>query len=281
VNVSAYATSRDKRRISIPWNVLNSASRGDILDNPVPFIPFKSLDPTHASIGDVYGAFNTILAEQKKGERPLHFSLDRETLHCISVDEEKAKKALEQPSPKKTKRKKTQRVVQSDEDLPDFSPAVPSGNARSESNPVPRAEGQYQLILLQFVAYEQILASSLSRNPTTSSPLTAVHDSDPASNPVAARNVGNTKFQGRKRKGQPEAEESTASGLPAKKLKSNAPAKGKATKSAKAKKMPPNSEPDVPATEPTHDDASTSGQPSTDVVMWQGKPLPVREKSGR
>lgn len=147
VNISAYATSRDKRRISIPWNVLNSASRSDILDNPVPFIPFKSLNPTHTSIGDIYGALHTILAEQKKGERPLHFSLNRETLHCISVDEEKAKKALEQPLPKRTmtKRKKAQRVVQSDEDMPDFSPVVPSGNVRSESIPVPRAEGQQQI----------------------------------------------------------------------------------------------------------------------------------------
>jgi len=68
---------------------------------------------------------------------------------------------------------------------------------------------------------------------------------------------------------------------PATELKLNAPAKEKAMKSAKAKKMPPNLEPDAPVTEPTHDDASTSGQPSTDVVMWQGKPLPVCEKSGQ
>jgi len=32
---------------------------------------------------------------------------------------------------------------------------------------------------------------------------------------------------------------------------------------------------------PTHDDASTSGQPSAGVVMWQGKPIPVREQSSR
>ena len=134
-----------------------------------------------------------------------------------------------------------------------------------------------KLILLQIVAYELILASSLSRDPTTSSPLTPVHDSDPASNKKS-------QTQARKRKGQPEAEESTGSGLPAKKSKSklsNAPTKEKATKSAKAKKVPPNSGPNAPATEPTHDDASTSGQPSAGVVMWQGKPIPVREQSSR
>jgi hypothetical protein len=45
--------------------------------------------------------------------------------------------------------------------------------------------------------------------------------------------------------------------------------------------VPPNSGPNAPATEPTHDDASTSGQPSAGVVMWQGKPIPVREQSSR
>jgi hypothetical protein len=122
--------------------VLNSTSRSDLLDNPVPFIPFKSLDPTRASISDVYGALHTILAEQEKGERPLHFSLNRETLHYVSVDEEKAKKASRQPTPKKTK--KFRRMVESDEDLPDFSPQVPSGNVWSEIQPIPVPHSECQ-----------------------------------------------------------------------------------------------------------------------------------------
>ena len=63
-------------------------------------------------------------------------------LHYISVNEEKAEKALEQPLPKRTKRKKTQRGVESDEDVPNFSPVVPSGNARSKSILVPHVKGQ-------------------------------------------------------------------------------------------------------------------------------------------
>jgi hypothetical protein len=143
----AYATSRDKRRLSIPWDVLNSTSRSDLLDNPVPFIPFKSLDPTRASISDVYGALHTILEEQEKGERPLHFSLNRETLHSVSVDEEKAKKASGQPTPKKDEKKKSRRMIESDEGLPDFSPQVPSGNVWPDIQPilVPHSECQYRI----------------------------------------------------------------------------------------------------------------------------------------
>ena len=120
-----------------------------------------------------------------------------------------------------------------------------------------------KLILLQFVAYKPILAPSLPQAPAAFSPLTPAHDSDPASNTIAASNAGNTKSQTqvRKQKGPPEAEVGIGSSHPTKKLKSNAPKKEKAAKSTK--KMPDNSKPNAPATEPTHDDASTSVQPGS------------------
>jgi hypothetical protein len=47
-----------------------------------------------ASTSDIYGVLGSILVEQKKGQHPLKFSIDRETLHCLSTDQEKAMKEL-------------------------------------------------------------------------------------------------------------------------------------------------------------------------------------------
>ena len=97
-----------------------------------------------ASTSDIYGVLGSILVEQKKGQRPLKFSVDRETLHCLSTDQEKAMKELTEvnsstvdsvPPPKRgrgRKPKKSKKAAPSDGEQFDFSPNIP-GNA----TPVP------------------------------------------------------------------------------------------------------------------------------------------------
>jgi len=98
---------------------------------------YKSLDPMRASTSDVYGVLGSILVEQKKGQRPLKFSIDRETLHCLSTDQEKAMKDLTAvntstvdslPPPKPARGKKTRKskkAAASDGEPVDFSPNLP------------------------------------------------------------------------------------------------------------------------------------------------------------
>ena len=109
----------------MPWDLLNTTSQRSVLDDPVPFIPFRFLDPACASTDDIYGTLQTILKEQEKGEHALTFSLDRETTYCLSKDQKKAKDSSGQPSPQKAKRKKKSRTILSDSNLLDFSPAFP------------------------------------------------------------------------------------------------------------------------------------------------------------
>lgn len=90
-----------------------------------------------ASTSDIYGVLSSILVEQKKGQHPLRFSIDRETLHCLSTDQEKAMKELmalnsstvdSLPLPKPTHSKKptkSKKTALLDEDEFDFSPNIP------------------------------------------------------------------------------------------------------------------------------------------------------------
>jgi hypothetical protein len=88
-----------------------------------------------ASTGDIYGILNSILVEQKKGQRPLKFSVDRETLHCLSTDQEKAMKDLMAlnsstvdslpPPAHSMKSTKLKKAALSDGDQFDFSPNIP------------------------------------------------------------------------------------------------------------------------------------------------------------
>ena len=87
-----------------------------------------------ASTSDIYGVLNSILVEQKKGQHPLKFSIDRETLHSLSTDQEKAMKELmavnssmvdSLPSPIPARGKKPRRsrkAASSDGEQFDFSP---------------------------------------------------------------------------------------------------------------------------------------------------------------
>jgi len=99
---------------------------------------YKSLDPMRTSTSDVYGVLGSILVEQKKGQRPLKFSIDRETLHCLSTDQEKAMKdltaintltvdSLPPPKPARGKkpRKSKKAATPSDGEAVDFSPNIP------------------------------------------------------------------------------------------------------------------------------------------------------------
>jgi hypothetical protein len=145
------AIPKAKSSVSVPWDVLNSTARSGILDNPLPFVEFKSLDPMRASTSDIYGVLSSILVEQKKGQRPLKFSIDRETLHCLSTDQEKAMKelmvvnsstvdSLPQPKPAHSKEPRKSNQAASahlDGDLFDFSPNIP-GNVTPGPPTTPR-----------------------------------------------------------------------------------------------------------------------------------------------
>lgn len=75
-----------------------------------------------ASASDIYGVLGSILVEQKKGQHPLKFSIDRETLHCLSTNSLTVD-SLPLPKPahsKKPRRSKT--AVPSDGEQFDFSP---------------------------------------------------------------------------------------------------------------------------------------------------------------
>ncbi|PPQ82614.1 hypothetical protein CVT26_001602 [Gymnopilus dilepis] len=67
----------------VPWGVLSSLSRDSILQDPLPFNDFESLDPFTASTGEIYSILKTIMAEQKKGVRPFKFLPGKEALPAI------------------------------------------------------------------------------------------------------------------------------------------------------------------------------------------------------
>ena len=121
----------------MPWDSLNTTTRSDILDNPVPFLCLKSLDPARASADDIFGALQTILTEQDKGERPLQFLVDRETMYTLSTGLLQVDNPPVEPGRAKGKTKpRSRRIIQSDDELVDFSPAIPSSFVAT-SGPVP------------------------------------------------------------------------------------------------------------------------------------------------
>lgn len=90
----------------------------------------------HTSTSDIYSVLGSILVKQKKGQHPLKFSIDRETLHCLSTDQEKAIKKLTEvnsstvdsvPPPKRGHRRKPRKskAAPSDGEQFDFSPNIP------------------------------------------------------------------------------------------------------------------------------------------------------------
>ncbi|PPQ79977.1 hypothetical protein CVT26_004409 [Gymnopilus dilepis] len=58
----------------VPWQLLHSRDREDVIDDFSTFVQFNSLDPAQASTNDIYGILKTILLQQQKGNRPLQFS---------------------------------------------------------------------------------------------------------------------------------------------------------------------------------------------------------------
>ena len=128
-----------KSDVLVPWDSLNTSTQSDILDNPLPFMNFKSLDPARASADDIFGTLQTILTEQDKGERPLQFLADQETMYILSTVNSSPVK----PSHANRKKSHGRRTIQSDDELVDFSPTVPSGFvAPLVPVPVPEAVGK-------------------------------------------------------------------------------------------------------------------------------------------
>lgn len=115
--------------------------RPDILVNVQPFFSIKSLDPSHASLGDVYEILKVIGSAQDQEERVLEFHVSDDLLTVLGgvshtgVDNDDPGNGPEiteipdpAPSPSKKKTSKRKRTIvdspSNTDVIPDFSPAV-------------------------------------------------------------------------------------------------------------------------------------------------------------
>ena len=252
-----------------------------------------------ASTSDIYGVLGSILVEQKKGQHLLKFSIDRETLHCLSTDQEKAIKKLTEvnssmvdsvPLPKRGRGRKPRKskAAPSDGEQFDFSPNIP-GNVTPALPTTQSVVPASKLLIYAQIVSSQKLSANLPSPPLApghfspspgpafeTRPVTGTTSPQPEADNVHGIRLTPSSPQTAKRKDRLDDSNSSSPPLP-KKRKKDKPAP--AVKKQNAKKSAKNVQ--TMAAEAGASGASTS-RSTAPVVVAKGntKPPPApRERS--